>query len=142
MRALTFSLSAAAYAVIAQTALAQPIKAPTFPMDTPMRMRAIEAVCTGVGEDARNDPRWSRYALRVEVVGAKGEYLGEAQVTINMNDEALASVNCAGPWALFAITPGAYTVTAELAGTSRAAKVNVGANGQARVVLRFADSGN
>src|SRR5262245_9202214 len=93
---------------------AQPIHAPAFPMDTPMRMRAIEAVCTGVGEDARNDPRWARYPLRVEVVGAKGEYLGQAQVTITKDDEALASLNCGGPWVLFSLPAGSYSVTAEI----------------------------
>src|SRR5262249_32214169 len=119
----------------------QPILAPSFPMDTPMRMRTIEAMCTGVGEDARNDPRWARYPLRVEVVGTKGEYLGQAQVTIVQNEEALASVNCAGPWVLFALPAGAYSVSAEFAGMSRTAKVNVSTSSQARVVLRFADSG-
>ena len=122
---------------LAEQCFAQPIKAPSFPMDTPMRMRAIEAVCTGVGEDARNDPRWKNNPLRVEVVGTKGEYLGEAQVTVTLNDEALASVNCAGPWVLFALVPGTYTVSAELAGTSRMSKVNVSASGQARVILRL-----
>ena len=121
---------------------AQPIRAPAFPMDTPMRMRAIEAVCTGVGEDARNDPRWARYPLRVEVVGAKGEYLGAAQVTIAKDDEAVASVNCAGPWVLFGAPPGSYSVSAEIGAATRTAKVNIGASGQARVVLRFANSGN
>ena len=119
----------------------QPIRAPAFPMDTPMRMRAIEAVCTGVGEDARNDPRWAHYPLRVEVVGTKGEYLGEAQVTLEKEGEALASVNCGGPWVLFALAPGAYTVSVEVAGNIRTARANVNASGQARVVLRFPDSG-
>jgi hypothetical protein len=128
---------AVAWAFIAPAAFAQPIKAPAFPMDTPMRMRAIEAVCTGVGEDARSDPRWSRYPLRVEVVGGKGEYVGEAQVMVGKDDEALASVNCGGPWVLFALPPGIYTVTAEHAGTSRSSKANVNPSGQARVVLRF-----
>jgi hypothetical protein len=137
MRRGSFLLLAVASVLLTQAAFAQPIRSPAFPMDTPMRMRAIEAVCTGVGEDARSDPRWSHYSLRVEVVGAKGEYLGEAQVTISKNDEALASVNCAGPWVLFTLAPGVYSVTAESAGISRTSKANVNPNGQVRVVLRF-----
>src|SRR6185369_17781628 len=112
MRRGSFLLLAVASVLLTQAAFAQPIKAPIFPMDTPMRMRAIEAVCTGVGEDARNDPRWGRYSLRVEVVGAKGEYLAEAQVTVSKDDEALASVNCGGPWVLFTVPAGVYSVTA------------------------------
>ena len=131
------SLSIVICALAGQCVSAQPIKAPLFPMDVPMRMRAIEAVCTGVGEDARNDPRWKNYPLRVEVVGGKGEYLSEAQVMVSKNDEALASVSCAGPWVLFALPPGAYSVSAEFAGTTKMSNVNVAAIGQARVVLCF-----
>jgi hypothetical protein len=106
-----------------------------------MTMRAIEAVCTGVGADARNDPRWAVYPLRIEVVGAGGEYLGAAQVTLTKDDEALASINCSAPWVLFKLMPGVYSVSAEIAGVTRAAKVNVGGSGQARVILRFAAGG-
>ena len=116
---------------------AQIDRAPPFPVDTPMTMRGIEAVCTGVGADARNDPRWSSYPLRIEVVGAAGEFLGAAEVTVAKEGEALASVNCSGPWVLFRLPPGAYSVTAEIGGMSRMGRVNVAGSGQARVILRF-----
>lgn len=116
---------------------AQIDRAPPLPTDTPMRMRAIEAVCTGIGAEARNDPRWATYPLRIEVVGAAGEFLGAAQVTVMSGDEALASVNCNGPWVLFRLPQGAYNVMAEIAGTTRTGRVNVGSAGQARVILRF-----
>ena len=111
--------------------------AAAFPMDTPMKMRDIEAVCTGVGAEARSDPRWAGYRLRVEVAGTGGEYLGDVQVSIAKGGEALASVACGGPWVLFNLAPGAYDVTAEFGGESRMGKANVGAAGQARIVLRF-----
>jgi len=141
MRRQQICLMAACCVFSVSQSLAQPIRAPSFPMDTPMRMRAIEAVCTGVSEDSRNDPRWTNYRLRVEVVGAKGEYLGATRVTISKDGEALASVDCGGPWVLFTLPAGAYSVTAEFAGASRTARVNVAATGQARLILRFADSG-
>ena len=118
---------------------AQTVRTPPFPMDTPQIMRTIEAVCTGVGADVRSDPRWATYPLRVEVAGASGEFLGAVQVTLTKGDEALASINCGGPWVLFKLMPGPYSVTAEFAGVSKTAQVNVGASGQARVILRFAD---
>lgn len=113
------------------------IAAPPFPLDTPMRMRAIEAVCTGVSADARNDPRWSNYPLRIEVVDGAGRYLSDAQVTVTKADEPLASVNCQGPWVLFNLPAGAYSVSAELGGMTKSGRVNVGAAGQARLILRF-----
>ena len=102
-------------------------------------MRGIEAVCTGVSLDERNDPRWESYPLRVELVNTAGEYLSGEQVTLSKDGEALAAVNCAGPWVLFKIAPGAYSVSAEIAGMSQESKVNVAGPGQARVILRFAE---
>lgn len=120
-------------------AQAQETKTPPFPMDKPLSMRAIEAVCTGITSDTRTDPRWGAYPLRIEVVGDRGEYLGDAQVTLSKGDEALAAVNCGGPWVLFKVMPGAYSVSAEIGSTTKTARVNVGGSGQARVVLRFTD---
>ena len=118
---------------------AQIDKPPAFPLNTPMGMRGIEAVCTGVSVDERNDPRWSSYPLRVEVVNTAGEYLSDEQITLTKDGEALATVNCAGPWVLFKIAPGAYSVSADIAGMSKESKVNVSGTGQARVILRFAE---
>jgi hypothetical protein len=118
---------------------AQIDKPPASPLNTPMGMRGIKAVCTGVSVDERNDPRWAGYPLRVEVVNTSGEYLTDEQVTLTKNGEALATVNCAGPWVLFKIAPGAYSVSAELAGMSQESRVNVSGTGQARVILRFAE---
>ena len=111
--------------------------APPFPLDTPMRMRTIDAVCTGVSSDTRDDPRWTGYRLRVEVVDGAGQYLSDAQVTVSKADEALASVNCQGPWVLFNLPAGPYSVSAEIAGVTKSGRVTVGASGQARLILRF-----
>jgi hypothetical protein len=119
---------------------AQETKAPPFPLDKPMSMRAIEAVCTGITSDARADPRWAAYPLRIEVVGPGGEFLGDAQVTLSKGDEALAAVNCGGPWVLFKVMPGAYGVSAEVQGVTKTARVNVSGSGQSRVVLRFTEA--
>ena len=66
--------------------------APALPYDSPISMREMEAVCTGVGEDARNDPRWPTYPLRIELVGRAGEYLGEALVSLAKGSEPVISV--------------------------------------------------
>jgi len=131
------TMCGALVAMLLGAAHAQETKIPPFPLDRPMSMRAIEAVCTGISSEARADPRWAAYPLRIEVVGGAGEFLGEAQVTLSQGDEALAAVNCGGPWVLFKVMPGAYSVSAEIGGTTKTARVNVGGSGQARVVLRF-----
>jgi len=129
------------FATIASAAASAAEKTPAMPFDTPMNMRAIEAVCTGIGSDAREDPRWNAYPLKVELAGKAGQLLGEAQITISKGGEALASVNCGGPWVLFKLMPGAYEVKADVEGTSKTAKVNVGGKGQARVTIRFPEIG-
>jgi hypothetical protein len=114
---------------------------PNLPFDTPQTMRNFEAVCTGIGSDARSDPRWSAYPLKVEIAGKEGQLLGATQVTLMKGDEAVVSVGCAGPWVLFKVDPGAYQVKAEVQGTSVTNRVNVSGKGQARVIMRFPEIG-
>jgi hypothetical protein len=92
-------------------------------------------------QDAREDPRWAAYPLKIELAGRDGQFLGDAQVSLIKGDEAVVSVHCAGPWVLFKLAPGAYGVTAEIGGVSKTAKVAVSGKGQARVVLRFPEEG-
>lgn len=122
-------------------AVAQIETAPPLPLDTPLSMRSMEAVCTGIGQDSREDPRWAAYGLKIELAGRSGQYLGAADVTLTKDGEAVASVRCSGPWVLFKLEPGSYGVSAEIEGVSKAAKVNVSGKGQARVVIRFPEQG-
>ena len=140
MKSVAFA-TAFSLVVLSGAALAQIETAPPLPLDTPRSMRSMEAVCTGVGTDARADPRWAAYPLKIEIAGRNGQFLGEAQVTVTKGDEAVVSVRCGGPWVLFRIEPGAYGVTAEVGGVARSSRVNVGGKGQARVVIRFPDQG-
>jgi hypothetical protein len=122
-------------------ARAQDTTAPPLPFDSPVSMRAMEAVCTGIGADARNDPRWPTYPLRIELVGRAGEYLGQAEVTLTQNGEAIMSVRCGGPWLLVRLPPGAYDVTAVVENVSKTGRANVPATGQGRLILRFPEFG-
>ena len=134
-------LAAALFTLALMDAQAQDTSAPPLPFDSPVSMRAMEAVCTGIGADARNDPRWPTYPLRIELVGRAGEYLGQASVTLSQNDEAIISVRCGGPWLLIRLPPGAYDVTAEVESVSKTGRVTVPATGQGRLVLRFPELG-
>jgi hypothetical protein len=137
-RAVFWSLIPALYFL--SSAAAQET-APPLPFDSPVSMRDMEAVCTGIGADARNDPRWAAYPLRVELVGRAGEYLGEALVTLSKGSEAIIGVRCGGPWLLLKVPPGSYDVKAEVEGRSMNSRATVGTTGQARVVLRFPELG-
>jgi len=128
------------FVALLTTAAAAQEKTQPFPIDTPMSMRAVEAVCTGITLDARENPLWADYPLRIEFVGASGEYLADAQVTLSKGDETLAAVNCSGSWVLFKVMPGAYSVSAEIGGVTKTSRVNVGGPRQARVVFRFMDA--
>jgi len=120
---------------------AQDATAPPLPFDSPVSMRAMEAVCTGIGADARNDPRWPTYPLRIELVGRAGEYLGQATVTLTQNGEAIISARCGGPWLLLKVPTGAYDVSAEVENLTKTGRVTVPATGQGRLVLRFPELG-
>ena len=75
-------------------------------MDTPTRIAGIESVCTGVGLDARDNPLWNSYALKVEIAGGGGRYLGDERVTLRQGGKELLSLICAGPWILFSTSRG------------------------------------
>ena len=122
-------------------AQAQDTSAPPLPFDSPVSMRAMEAVCTGIGADARIDPRWPSYPLRIELVGRAGEFLGQASVTLTQNNEAIISVRCGGPWLLMRLPPGAYDVSAQVENVTKTGRVTVPATGQGRLVLRFPELG-
>ena len=115
--------------------------AAALPLDSPQQMRGMEAVCTGVGSDLREDPRWSAYPLKVVLAGKGGQYLGEARVTVAKGGQDVMQVRCAGPWALFRLPAGAYAVRADVNGQSETGRVNVPPDGQARLILRFPDIG-
>jgi len=70
-----------------------------------------------------------------------GQFLGDTVVTLSKGDEELASVSCGGPWVLFRLMPGAYSVTAETEGIKQTSKVTVREKGQARVVMSFPSLG-
>jgi hypothetical protein len=134
-------LASALFSCAAVSAYAQIPAAPPLPFDSPVSMRSMEAVCTGIGADARNDPRWPSYPLRIELVGRAGEYLGAAEVSLSQNSEAIISVRCSGPWLLLRLPPGNYDVTASVENVSKTGRVTVPMTGQGRLVLRFPELG-
>jgi hypothetical protein len=106
-------------------------------LDQPATIGGVQAACTGVGEDARSDPQWKAYPLRVEVAGAGGQFLGDMTVSVKGKATDI-SVRCSGPWALFQVPTGQYRVTVSLGGgAQKNTTARVGSSGQSRVILHF-----
>ncbi len=137
MNDLRLALVFAAGLLICQPGYAQPA---SLPMDTPVRIAGVETVCTGVSLDARENPLWNSYALKVEIAGGGGRYLGGERITLRRNEAELVSVICDGPWILFQLPPGRYTVEGELAGQTISFTAFISAGNQGRIILRFPDT--
>jgi hypothetical protein len=121
------------------TALAQP--GLSLKPDTPTQIGTAEAVCTGVGSTARQNPAWKAYPLKIEVTGRGGQYLADVNLTLTQADQTIAAVHCDGPWLLFKLPPGRYRVEAEVGSRKEASSALVPVAGQGRIVLRFPDTG-
>jgi hypothetical protein len=125
---------------------ALPVAAPaqefgTLVSDTPTRTANIEVVCTGVGLDARQNPAWADYPLKIEVAGRGGQYLGDVHLSLSQKDKTLATLTCAGPWILFRVPTGRYQVEAKTEDRTVSSGAFVPAAGQGRIILRFPELG-
>jgi hypothetical protein len=109
--------------------------------DSPTKIGGMEAVCTGVGLEARQNPAWTAYPLKIEVAGRGGQYLGDITLTLSRDGHGLTTVHCDGPWILFRAEPGRYQVEARTEGKTATSAAFVPASGQGRIILRFPDVG-
>lgn len=138
---MKISTCLAAFAAVIGCAGA-PAFADPLPMDTPITVDGVATVCTGIGEDAQNDPRWKTYPIRVEFSNGAAQYISGAHVTLaDAKGKTLVSVDCSGSWVLFQLAPGKYKVSATLTAhpnePARSASFSPPASGQKRVVLEF-----
>jgi hypothetical protein len=107
--------------------------------DRPAKLGGIETVCTGIGLEARANPAWSAYSLKVEIAGPGGAYLGQEEVTVRQGGKLLLTAACDGPWLLFQLPAGRYQVEARVEDQSVSSPAFVPASGQGRIILRFKD---
>ena len=120
-----------------------PARAQSFvSMDNPITIDGVDTVCTGIGDEAQHDPRWSGYPIRIEFSNGGAQYLSGAHVALSTaSGKSLAALDCAGSWVLFKLAPGTYRVDATLlynqGGGTRRAVFSPPARGQKRVVLQF-----
>jgi hypothetical protein len=125
-------------AALISCCIARAESAQSLPPDTPVVVNGLDLVCTGVGEDARNDPRWRAYAVRIEFANAKAEYLSDAVLAVATADGTqLFEVTCDSPWVLANLKPGKYVLAATYEGIVKTEKFTAPKSGQGRFVVRF-----
>lgn len=116
-------------------------RAESLPYDVPSTVNGIEVVCTGIGSSIRYDSRWAAYPLKIEAVGAEGQYLGNVTIVVERAGERVVELSCSGPWILARLQPGAYTFTATYENLSTTSEGYVPATGQGRIIMRFPEAG-
>ena len=137
MHPLTFAACVVAAAFIG-SAVARADSATTMPIDEPTVIDGINLACTGVGDEARSDPRWPGFAVRIEFANAAAQYLSNVDVSVaDESGKTLFQVNCDSAWILADLLPGKYTVSGTFEGITKTAKVTAPTSGQTRVVVRF-----
>ena len=112
-------------------------------LDSETVIGGIGVACTGIGE-AKADPRWAAYPVRVEFANSVREYLIGATVSVaDAAGKTLLTASCAGPWFLLKLPDrAAYRVEARINSSeapAQRATVHAPAQGQSRVVLTFPD---
>lgn len=134
LRALFGRLIPALTVAAATSAAAAP---PDLPMDKPTTVNGIEAVCTGIGDEAANNPLWKTFSLKIMLSNRKAEWVSDADVTATLDGKPVVSVHCGGPLIFLKLKAGRYRLTGEYDRYTAETAAVVPAKGQGRAVLRF-----
>jgi hypothetical protein len=100
-----------------------------------------EFACTGVGDDAQNNPRWNKFPLKMVFTNRAGDYLGDVQVQVmNSNGDTLVEAHCMAPWLLADLDAGSYKAKVMAPGADqKTVDFRVQGAGQTQVVVTFTD---
>jgi hypothetical protein len=136
-------LAAAASILGAAAGIVWPAHADSLPMDRPITVNGIETACSGIGEQAKENPLWKTYPVRVEFSNGGAQYLSGAHVVLSEGHTVLTSFDCSGAWVLFKdLKPGTtYKVSATITDQPGAGEKSVSftppSSGQKRVVIQY-----
>ena len=113
-----------------------------LPVDGITTVNGMEMGCTGIGLEARQDPRWAHFSTRVEFSGAYNQYIPGGRLVIKTWDgkQPLVHVRCDAPWVLLDLEPGKYRVAGMMAGYSPQSwvmKLKPNRKKTRRIVLHF-----
>jgi hypothetical protein len=120
--------------------IALPSTAAVLPMDAPVKMGSVTAVCSGVGSDKDNG-QWNAYPIKLEFSNGSGQFVsGENVKLMNQTGATIAEFDCTGPWILLQLPKGSYSAAAMISGSTNPArnvKFSPPATGQKRVEIQF-----
>lgn len=103
----------------------------------------VRYACTGVGLDAREDPRWRDFSAKLMFTVEGGGYLPDVTTRIaDGQGNPILSVQCDGPWLLVDLPPDRYSVQASAQDPAgqlhqHEATLSVGSRGQSEEIIRF-----
>ncbi len=110
-----------------------------LPDDQPVTIDGVHMACTGVGDEAKENPEWRNYSVRLEFAGGEQQYLADLDVSLErMNGDQLISVRCGGPWLLVDLDPGKYRLRAVYGrDLTKTVVITAPDHGQKRIVVSF-----
>ena len=128
LTALSLSLTA--------TAIADDTTA--LPSDMPVDVNGYQLACTGIGDEAQQDPRWKAFPVRLEFAGGNAQYLADVKASVfDATGKELFRVTCDSPWLLVKLLPGKYKVVGDFRNLTKSSNFMAPKKGQARIILRF-----
>ncbi|MEQ1753062.1 MAG: hypothetical protein ABL973_02895 [Micropepsaceae bacterium] len=132
-----FAISAAT-AIILCTSAWSADSTTSLPSDQSVDVNGFELACTGIGDEAQNDPRWKAFPVRLEFAGGRAQYLADVKVTVtNAAGTELFKVQCDSPWLLAKLQPGKYQVRGDFRGIQKTSNFMAPKKGQARIIVRY-----
>lgn len=110
-----------------------------LPVDRLANVSGVTVACTGIGQGEEAEARWNAYPVRLQAVGAYGQYLGDVNLTLrNCDGSQFLDVGCAGPWMMLQLQPGRYSGTMTAPGTyAHHLWFSAPKHGQRDIIVRF-----
>ena len=101
--------------------------------------QGAQFMCTGISEEARNNPALDAYALKLQFSTVEGDFVANVQTTVrDASGAVVLQADCFSPWLLADLGPGEYRVSATAeTGETREATVSVQSGKQVSQVIQF-----
>lgn len=135
------SVSAGVLAQVAVISLAISGAGPERISDEVLTYDGVQYACTGIAE-ARSDPRWDRYPLKLVFAGSSGNYLAGVRVKVeDASGNVALRADCDAPWLVADLPAGRYDVTATApGGFTETASVQVTRGKQVETTLHYPEA--
>lgn len=98
---------------------------------------AAQTLCSGVGEEEREEARQGDFNLKVVYAQPSGQFLGDIRTRVLRGSEVVAEAHCPGPWFLSKLPAGSYRVEGTFEGRTQTRDISVPGSGQREVTIVF-----